>query len=153
MYRFAFQATWISHALVAGTFFAFSAFVMAALSRMDPAMAARMMNSINVAIVRSPFIPLFLFSAVMSVVLPIWAWRVEGRLSVGLAISGASYLLGILVVTATLNVPMNDRLAASDSAQLAQAWASYAGPWTAWNHVRTLAGILSILGLSLTAKG
>jgi uncharacterized membrane protein len=43
---------------------------------------------------------------------------------------------------------MNDALAELDPQSLgdpAAAWSAYAGPWTAWNHVRTAACGLALL--------
>ena len=52
------------------------------------------------------------------------------------------YLLGILGVTVFCNVPRNERLAKLDPADAATAaaWQRYLRDWTAWNHVRSLAG-------------
>jgi uncharacterized membrane protein len=42
------------------------------------------------------------------------------------------------------NAPLNDRLAAmGDTAQAIAYWPSYLASWNLWNHVRSLAGILS----------
>ena len=52
------------------------------------------------------------------------------------------YLAGCFAVTVAVNVPMNLALAEVDpraAADAAAAWRDYAGPWTAWNHVRTAA--------------
>jgi uncharacterized membrane protein len=48
-------------------------------------------------------------------------------------------------VTMLFNVPLNDQLAAVAPAREAALWSRYLDVWTAWNHVRTLAPILSAI--------
>lgn len=55
----------------------------------------------------------------------------DGRL-----LAGAALALLPAVVTMAFNVPLNNRLEAGLD------WGSYRGPWTAWNHVRTITGLL-----------
>jgi uncharacterized membrane protein len=43
------------------------------------------------------------------------------------------------------NVPLNDQLAAVEPAQEAALWSRYLDVWTAWNHVRTVAPIVSAI--------
>ncbi|MFP2926480.1 DUF1772 domain-containing protein [Pyxidicoccus sp. 3LG] len=130
--------------LMAGLFFAFSAFIMNALARLPPAQGILAMQSINVTILRPSFLAVFLGTAVASLVLAVSAllsWeRPEARY---LVVGSALYLLGIIGVTGAFNVPRNDALAALDpaSAEAAGQWARYVSTWTAWNHVRTAAAL------------
>ena len=55
------------------------------------------------------------------------------------------YLLGCFGVTMLFNVPLNNKLAAVAPAQEAALWSRYLDVWTAWNHVRTMASILSAI--------
>src|SRR5260370_7145531 len=55
--------------LIAGVYFAFSAFVMTSLARIAPAAGIAAMNSINVEIVRSLFMPFFLGTTLTAAVL------------------------------------------------------------------------------------
>jgi len=145
------MAVWtVSNALVAGVFFAFSTFVMGAMNQTPPQSAAQTMQAINVVILRSPFIGLFVLSAVLSIAMPVWAWRSHDRAFVPLLLSGVLYLGGIVAVTAICNVPLNDRLAATAPPGLAAYWPQYLQAWLPWNHVRTLAGALSLLPLIYT---
>ena len=47
-----------------------------------------------------------------------------------------------IALTAVFNVPRNEALALADpeSAEGGELWQRYAVEWTAWNHVRTVAG-------------
>jgi uncharacterized membrane protein len=59
-----------------------------------------------------------------------------------MAAATAIYLVGCFAVTVVVNVPMNEALTAIDARAVPDAgaaWRDYAGPWTAWNHVRTAA--------------
>jgi len=128
--------------LMAGVYFAFSAFVMVALDRLGQAQAIAVMNAINIVIVKSPFMPVFLATTLASAALAAIAmlrWNQPGSLL--LLASGVLYVLGMFMVTVACNVPLNDALAAVDpsAAAAAEVWARYLKDWTFWNHVRTVA--------------
>lgn len=134
----------LSHGLVAGTFFAFSTYVMSALDGTDPSTAAKAMQSINLVIVRSPFIALFMLSALLSIGLPIYASVTGQKTSVApLAISGALYVVGAFIVTMAFNVPLNDKLAAATPQDFGTSWKTYLAAWMPWNHVRTACSVAS----------
>ena len=130
----------LGSALVAGIFFAFSTFVMAALGRLEPGQGIAAMQAINVTVINPWFFGAFFGTAALSLVLGIaalfdWAdpaalWRLAG--------SGL-YLVTCILVTIACNVPLNNRLAkvAPDSSEGAECWARYLTVWTLWNHVRT----------------
>ncbi|MGK2866043.1 MAG: DUF1772 domain-containing protein [Mycobacterium sp.] len=126
-------ATAIGSAAVGGLFYAFSTFVMRGLNRTDPAKAAVAMRGINTeAQANAPFLLLFLGTGVLALVLGVIA--VINRDSYLLA--GAVLALLPTVITIAFNVPLNNRLESGLD------WASYLAPWTAWNHVRTVTGLL-----------
>jgi hypothetical protein len=56
---------------------------------------------------------------------------------------GLLYLVGTILVTLRLNVPLNDALAAArpESAQASALGTRYLTEWTAWNHLRTAASL------------
>ncbi|TWC05554.1 putative membrane protein [Bradyrhizobium macuxiense] len=130
--------------LLAGLYFAFSTFVMTALGRIDQAAGISAMNAINTDIVRSLFMPVFLgttLSCAVLVVLGALRWQEPG--AIAMICGGGLYVLGMFVVTAVFNVPLNDQLAAADPASTATAplWARFLTDWTFWNHVRTVASL------------
>jgi uncharacterized membrane protein len=130
--------------LLAGAYFAFSTFVMTALGRIDQAAGIAAMNAINVDIVRSLFMPLFLGTAVSSAALAaigLLRWSEPGG---GFMIAGGClYVIGMFVATMVFNVPLNNALAAvrPSTPEAASVWAAYLKDWTFWNHVRTLASV------------
>lgn len=143
----------LSHGLVAGTFFAFSTYVMSALDGTDASTAAKAMQSINLTIVRSPFIVLFMLSALLAVGLPIYAAASGQRGSVlPLAVSGALYIFGVFTVTTAFNVPLNDKLAAIQAQEFGTYWKAYLAAWMPWNHVRTACSIASTAVLIWTQR-
>ncbi|PCE30420.1 anthrone oxygenase family protein [Burkholderia ubonensis] len=128
--------------VLAGVYFAFSAFVMTSLGRLAPAAGVAAMNAINVDIVRSLFMPVFLGTTLASLALAILALLHRGEPgAIWIVAGGAIYVLGMFVVTMVFNVPLNDALAATDpsGAEGAAFWARYLRDWTLWNHARTVA--------------
>lgn len=130
----------VGSGLIGGLFFIFSNTVMRAFDRLPAAGAIAAMNSINRVILNSLFFLAFFGTALLCVVLLV------GRLNSPLVVAGALlYLVGSIGVTMACNVPLNERLeAVSPSANdLETQWHAYRGPWTRWNHVRTVACLLA----------
>jgi uncharacterized membrane protein len=138
--------------LVAGVFFAFSTFVMKALTRLPPAQGIAAMQAINVAVLNRWFFAAFFGTTVgclLLVVLSLLRWQSPG--STWRLIGCALYLIGTILVTIICNVPRNDALAALEagSADGATRWAKYVPAWTAWNHVRTAAALAASVSLTI----
>jgi len=131
--------------LMAGVYFAFSAFIMTSLGRIAPASGIAAMNAMIVDIVGSSFMPVFLLttlSAASLVVLGVVRWGQPG--SALMVIGGVIYVLGMFVVTMMFNQPLNVALAAADPAsQGVDFWSRYLTEWTMWNHVRTVASTIA----------
>ena len=136
----------IGSGVVGGIFYAFSSFVMAALGSLPSAQGAGAMKAINVTVINPVFMLAFMGTAALCLVLAgtslIWWGRPGGMLMLAASLF---YLAGCFGVTMLFNVPLNDRLAAAAPAQEAALWSRYLDVWTAWNHVRTLASILSAI--------
>ncbi|WP_295694669.1 anthrone oxygenase family protein [Lapillicoccus sp.] len=131
---------------VGGAFLAFSSFVMPALGRLPAREAVVAMQAVNVTAVSTIFMMTLFGSGALCLVT---GWRAVvgwGTPAASWLLAGsAAYLIGVIGVTVAASVPRNDRLAALDpaSAPAAAIWADYLSRWTAWNHVRTVAGLLS----------
>ncbi|UUZ68247.1 DUF1772 domain-containing protein [Polaromonas sp. P2-4] len=138
--------------LVAGIFFAFSAFVMKALARLPPGQGIAAMQSINVAVLNPWFMAAFMGTAVacaLALIASLLRWHEPG--AVYLFAGSTLYLVGCLLVTIVFNVPKNEALAlvvpaTPDGASL---WAGYVSSWTAWNHVRTAASLAAAVSLTI----
>jgi uncharacterized membrane protein len=133
-------------AVIGGAFFAFSSFVMKALGRLAPPEGIRAMQSINVVVINPVFLGVFVGTAVMCAALAVLSIRSWSEPGSGLRLAGClAYVVGSFGVTMICNVPRNDALAAlaADTADAAAYWARYLDQWTWWNHVRTVAGMVS----------
>ncbi len=142
----------LGSALVGGTFFAFSSFVMKALARVPSAEGLGAMQSINVVVLNPSFLGAFIGTAVLSLGaggLAVAGW---GRPSASFFLGGAIfYLVGTFGVTAFGNIPLNNQLAAVSATDPGahDVWEHYLGRWTMWNHVRTAAAMVAALLYSL----
>lgn len=138
--------------LVAGVFFAFSTFVMKALSRLPAEQGIAAMQSINIAVLNPWFFAAFFGSAaacILALIAALLRWHEPA--AVYLLVGSTLYLVGTILVTMVFNVPRNESLAslvptAPDSARR---WVDYLASWTAWNHVRTAASFAAAAAFSI----
>lgn len=147
-YLIATAAAAVSSAAVGGLFYAFSAFVMKGLDRADAAEAITAMRGINAeAQTNAPLLLLLAGSALVSLGVGIVTVFRLSQQGAGYVLAGAALALIAFVVTMAFNVPLNNELDGMDPSGLSAAdalreWHRYLGPWTAWNHVRTVAPLL-----------
>jgi uncharacterized membrane protein len=132
--------------LVAGFFFTFSIVVMQALGKIPAPAGIAGMQSINIVVIHPWFFSAFFGTAVLSIaaiVVALMRWQ-DPRAAYWLA-GGIIYIVGTIVVTMVCNVPRNNALAAlaPESPEAAKYWLNYLSTWTAWNHVRTIAPLVS----------
>ena len=138
----------ISVGLMAGVYFAFSAFVMQALDAAGRPAGMAAMQSINRIIVRSLFLPLFFASSLACLLLAVFGVMIWGSAGAWqMVIGGVIYLVGMLAVTAFANVPLNNALEAVDAAgaEAEAMWRRYMQRWLPWNHVRTVSCTASLV--------
>ncbi len=148
-------STTLGAALVAGIFFAFSTFVMTALSRLLPEQGIAAMQSINVAILNPWFFAVFFGTALGSIALALLGilnWGTPG--SIYLVSGSLLYLIGCILVTIVFNVPLNNALAAVEpgSKEGAEMWTRYLSTWTTWNHLRTVASLAAAASFSMAIR-
>ena len=140
--------TILGSGLMAGLFCSFSNFIMRSLAQISPASGICAMQSINIVIVRPVFLLVFFGTGMLSVVAMALGWQLLNSLALTLGCLGSGiYILGCLGVTMAFNVPLNNRLAVvlPDSKEGQVMWDLYLVKWVFWNHVRSLATILSTL--------
>lgn len=141
-------------AAVFGVFFTYSNSVVPGLGRVAAEQAVAAMRGMNVAILNPRFLATFLG--------PVLTAAATGLLLLGLdettpaylfLAAGVVYLVGSIVITGGINVPMNNALENSTSTDWARRWADFAPRWRRWNTVRTVASmvalVLSCAGLHL----
>jgi uncharacterized membrane protein len=156
-YAVATAAAAITSAAVGGLFYAFSTFVMRGLDRTEPVEAITAMRGINAeAQANAPFLALFVGSTILALAVAVVAALRLTQPGSGYVLAGAVLGLAAFVVTMAFNIPLNNRLDALAPTELSAAdalrdWQAYLGPWTAWNHVRTVAplagSVLMLIGL------
>jgi uncharacterized membrane protein len=125
-----------------GVFFAFSTFVMRAIDRLPPAQSVAAMQAMNKYAPNPLFMAALFGTAAASVGLIFHAVR-SGDSDAGYLVAGGILYLSGIVLTIVYHIPHNEALDLVDAngPDAAGAWSRYAGPWTAWNHVRTLTSI------------
>jgi uncharacterized membrane protein len=138
--------------LMAGVFFAFSAFVMKALAFLPPREGIAAMQSVNVTVLNPLFFSVFFGTAavcIFAVISSLLRWH--DRAAVYLLAGGVLYLAGTFLVTAMFNVPLNEALATAAPADPGSAgfWANYLVNWTTWNHVRTVAALAAAASFTI----
>ncbi len=151
-------ATAIACAIVGGVFFAFSSFVMRALTRMPPGQGLAAFQSINIVVINPAFMTVLFGTGIVCAAWAVYAvMQWQGAASACLIGGSTSYLLGTIVVTMACNVPLNNALAALNptASSAAPSWAEHARQWTDWNHVRTISGIVAaalfLIAMSLSS--
>lgn len=139
--------TVLSAGAMAGTFFAFAVGVMPGLSAAGPATAVPAMRHINARIENPLFLAVFMLVPVFAAVAGILALR-SGQRAAGLLLLVAAgvYVVGTIVTTGAVNVPLNQALAAAPPhADPATVWADFVGRWNVGNVVRTLASSATLV--------
>jgi uncharacterized membrane protein len=142
----------LSTGVVAGTFFAFSNFVMRVLGRLQPSAGMASMQAINVTVLNPMFFLFFIGAALLSLVLCAFSLlRWQHPSSAWLLAGGLLYVVGSFLVTVAGNVPLNEALAELDPSkpESVSSWAEYVSRWVAWNHVRTVASLLAATVFSI----
>jgi uncharacterized membrane protein len=139
--------------VMAGVFFAFSAFVMKGLDRLPAPRAVAAMQEINAAAPTPAFMVVFLGTALACAGLMLSSLFVWGEISaVYLLVGGGLYLVFSFGLTVVYHVPRNEALARveADGADAESRWSGYVVGWTAWNHLR-FAGALAASALLVMA--
>ncbi len=139
-------------ALAAGVFFAFSSFVMQGLGRLPAGGSVASMQAINATALTPVFMSALFGTAALCLLVAVSSVPDLDAASGRYRLAGAAlYLVGTIVVTLVLNVPLNHALdrADPDGPEAGDAWRGYVSRWQAWNHVRTafsLAATAALIG-------
>ncbi|MGH6735202.1 MAG: DUF1772 domain-containing protein [Methyloceanibacter sp.] len=137
--------TALGTALLAGNFFAFSAFLMKALSGLSAERGITAMQAITASI-RSPlFLVVFFGTAALAAILSgvaVLEWSTRPGACYLLA-GALLFLMGAFPITMMKNVPLNNELAraAPDTKEGRDMWAKFQSSWGMWNHIRTITSL------------
>lgn len=138
-------------ALMAGTFFAFSNFVMPALGRVPGAAGVAVMQAFNVTVLNPLFLGVFTGTAALATVLII-AVLFTGDPGAILAVVGSLlYIVGTFLVTMMRNQPLNLALERTRGSAAEEYWVLFQPEWIRWNTIRTVAAVLATASLFIAA--
>lgn len=138
--------------IVGGIFFAFSNFVMKALARMPSSEGLLAMQTINITVLNTGFLSVFMGTAIVSAIIAAAAMTGWDATSSPYLLGGAlAYVLGTWLVTGLGNVPLNNQLAAlvPNDAMSDVVWQHYLTRWTRLNTLRTAAAVLAMMLFAL----
>ncbi|MPZ80247.1 MAG: DUF1772 domain-containing protein [Actinophytocola sp.] len=113
------------------------------------------MNSIDRKILNPVFLTSFVGPPVAAVAAGVLIMA-AGSTPAGLLFLAAAvvYLLGCIVPTARVNVPLNNALGAgplpADRDEATRVWTGYSARWTRWNHWRA---VFSLVAVALSGVG
>ncbi|AWH95672.1 anthrone oxygenase family protein [Dietzia psychralcaliphila] len=126
-------------ALMMGFFATWSVAVLPGLDATGAQAAVRVMTSVNQTVLTPAFATVF-FGTPLALVLASVASAAEGAWVVTAACTAALFLygLGVVGVTTTVNVPLNDALSRAHGDDPEAAWLRFATRWRPWNHVRAV---------------
>jgi len=155
MQQFIFVATLLAAlgiAILAGSFFAFSAFLMRALGGLSAERGIVAMQAITAAIKKPFFLAVFFGTAAPCAALTVAAllrWGAPG--SCYLLAGALLVLVGPFAITMMRNVPLNTQLAAvtPDTNDGRDFWKRFQTSWGLWNHLRTVTALLACAFLIL----
>ena len=142
-----------------GFFYAWVVSTMWGLDTLDPRLAIPAMQAMNASVRNAAFAPVFFGTPFVLLLTAGAAWALDRRAAWLFGVAGVVYLVGGLILTAAVNVPMNEALAALDVPvelpQAAAIWADYSPRWQSFNLIRTLVSgaALAITGLGLWRLG
>ncbi|SFA80744.1 Uncharacterized membrane protein [Poseidonocella pacifica] len=133
-----------------GFFYAWVCSTMWGLDAADPVVAIQAMQAMNASVRNAIFFPAFFLTPVVLISAALVGWRLgRHRSARGFIGAAGVYLAGAFAVTMTVNVPMNEALAATpvpvDGEEALRIWNAYSGPWQNWNIIRTFASGLALL--------
>jgi uncharacterized membrane protein len=135
-------AATLTTGLMAGLFAAFSYAVMPGLSRADDRAFIQSMQGINVAIINGWFMLCYMGAIAFAGLAAALHLRADGRSALPWIIVGLVLYLVMFIITAAVNVPLNNQLvAAGDVGEITDPAAvrkRFESTWVTWNLVRTI---------------
>lgn len=137
-----------------GFFYAWVCSTMWGLDTLDPNTAIAAMNAMNISVRNGVFMPAFFGTPVILIATSVIAFLVgQRRVAMFVGAAGLLYIVGALIPTANVNVPMNIALEVySDPLPTAEAqaiWDEYSPRWQFWNTARTLVSAVTLLLVGL----
>jgi uncharacterized membrane protein len=141
-------------ALMGGVFYAFATAIMASLQRMPAGQGAAAMNLISARIQNPLFLLIFMGTALVSLALAVLAVVKDSPGKWWLVAGAALYVVGVIVVSFSINIRLNDSLAAVDPNTAAgrAEWVNYLAKWNPANNVRAVTCTLAVVAFGLALQ-
>jgi uncharacterized membrane protein len=131
-------AATITAGLAAGLLYAFAVAVLPGLAAVSDAAFVPVMQSINRSIINPLFLLTFLGAPLLAIATVIARFVTSGPGPGWPLITAVVLALLSVLITATINVPLNDALDAAGSLDVAAARQAFEGRWVTWNIVRSV---------------
>ncbi len=133
-----------------GFFYAWVCSTIWGLDAVDPRIAIVAMQAMNASVRNAVFFPAFFLTPIILAATAFIATRQKRNRSATLLTVGAViYFAGAFIITAMVNVPMNDALAQgavpTDIEAALTLWQAYSPDWQFWNTLRTIASGVSLI--------
>ena len=132
-----------------GFFYAWIVSTMWGLDAADPRLAIGAMQAMNASVRNAAFAPVFFATPFVLLATAGAALGVDRVTAWVFALAGVVYLVGGLILTATVNVPMNNALGALAVPESIEAardiWQAYSPRWQSYNQLRTAVSGVSLL--------
>lgn len=140
----------LSIGAIFGFFYAWICSTMWGLDATEPRVAITAMQAMNASVRNPVFFPAFFLTPLILVATSFVAMTQRQRRSAALfGLAAGIYVVGALVVTATVNVPMNEALAEvvvpTDTEAARVIWRDYSSSWQFWNTLRAVVSGVSLL--------
>ena len=132
--------------LTSGLLFIFAFAVNPGLARISEEEYFRAMKYINIVILNPIFFLVFMGPLITMPLLTYLSWN-DSSMFILIPISTILYLLGVLLITAIKNVPLNNKLEKLNSTEFKGVFIWYRKPWNFWHNIRTFFSIISFLML------
>lgn len=137
-------------------FYAWVCSTMWGLDAADPMIAIGAMQAMNASVRNVVFAPTFFGTPFVLIATAMLALFCRFKIAALIfTIAGLLYLFGGMLLTAAVNVPMNEALAAvyipHDAVEAQRIWDDYSKPWQFWNLVRTVVSgtTLALTGIAI----
>lgn len=143
----------LSVALISGLLFSFTNAVSPGLKHLTDLEFLKAMKSINKEILNPIFLLCF-FSPLLLFPTTIYFQQNENS-NRWLLIAGFLTYILVIVITATINIPLNNQLEKFDLLNVSQSEYTelrytFENRWTFWNNIRTILSVTSLLLITLT---
>jgi uncharacterized membrane protein len=139
----------ICSAIISGLFFSYTFSVNLGLHKLSDKAYLTAMQNINKEILNSAFYCCFLGAPILLLMATILFLDLSSPKFYLILVACLSYIIGVIVVTGTQNVPLNNQLASIDLSispekSLRLSRDAFEKPWVFWNNIRTCCSLLTL---------